>query len=112
MSLLAILLYGIPSGFIAGPFNYEIDKKIKNPEKKFQEKVDDMTDFENDFVDESYLEKLVSKLELQSITIVSLSHYKDYQVEFLTSAPEATRATITTKKKFSSSLYVGQLISK
>ena len=99
------------SGLIAQPpiFPFGFGNKDEDPEKKLQAKIDAMTDFDNDFVDESYLKKLVKKLGKQSITIVSLSHTKDYQVVFCTQ--DSLHATVTTKNKFSRDLYVGQKIT-
>ena len=71
--------------------------------------VDSLTDFDNDCVDEAYFKQLARELGVQSITIVSLSLTKGYQVEFYTS--DSRNATITTKNMFSRDLYVGQKIA-
>lgn len=108
--LSSILGIGRTTGIIAHPdFPLSQKSESENPEKKFQDKVDSLTDFDNDRVDEAYLKKLARKLGVQSITIVSLSHAKDYQVEFYTS--DSQNAKITTKNNFSRNLYVGQKIT-
>ena len=105
------ILFHRTSGLIAPPpsFPFGFSHKDEDPEEKLQAKIDAMTDFDKDFVDESYLQKLVSKLGVHSITIVSLSHTRDYQVGFCTS--DSQNATVTTKNKFSRDLYVGQKIT-
>lgn len=108
MSLLD-LIFGIPMSGIV-PIMPLKDIEPSNPEKKFQDKVDSLTDVD-DYIDEAYLKKLVRKLGVKNITIVSLCHNKDYQVGFSTPAPDAMRATVTTKNKFSRDLYVGQKIT-
>lgn len=100
----------ITSGIIAPTiFPLRLKSENEDPEKKLQDKVDSFTDFDNDQVDESYLKKLANKLRVQSITIVSLSHFKNYEVVFYTS--DSLNAKITTKNKFSQNLYVGQKIT-
>lgn len=113
MSLLDSIFPPMLSGIVARPpvFPRWDNGEGEDPEKKLQDKVDSLTDID-DYVDEAYLKKLVRKLGVKNITIVSLCHNKDYQVGFSTPAPDAERATITTKKKFSTSLYIGQQISK
>ena len=111
MSLLDSIFPPMLSGIVARPPVFPRWDNDEDPEKKLQDKVDSLTDID-DYVDEAYLKKLVRKLDVKNITIVSLSHNKDYQVGFSTPAPDAVRATVTTKNKFSSSLYVGQQISK
>ena len=100
--LSSILGIGRTTGIISNSFS--ITEMIN-----FQDNVDSLTDFDNDRVDEAYLKKLARKLGVQSITIVSLSHNTDYQVEFYTS--DSLNAKITTKNKFSQNLYVGQKIT-
>lgn len=97
--LSSILGLGRTTGIVSSSFSID----------NIQDNVDSFTDFNNDRVDEAYLKKLARKLGVQSITIISLSHNTDYQVEFYTS--DSQNAKITTKNKFSRNLYVGQKIT-